>query len=220
MDNTYKHQGLRKKLVEEIREKGKKNQIVFSDKVLKAIETVPRHLFLDSSFLPYAYQEDIAFKIGANQTISRPYTVAVQSELLDIKKGDKILEVGTGSGYQTCVLLELGAKVFTIERQKELYDKVQILLPTLGYNPKKIFYGDGYKGQPAFAPFDKIIVTAGAPFIPDALLSQLKIGGLLVVPVGNNGVQVMTCVKKLAENNFVKTEFGEFHFVPLLEEKE
>ena len=213
MNDTYKHKGLRKKLVEELREKGIKDE-----NVLRAIETVPRHLFLDEAFLEYAYK-DTAFKIGAGQTISHPHTVAFQSELLEIKKGEKVLEIGTGSGYQTSVLIELGAKVFTIERQKTLYDKTKLFLPELGYNCK-FFYGDGYKGCPAFAPFDKIIVTAGAPFIPEDLLKQLKVGGKLVIPVGEGGTQIMTLIEKNAENDIKKTELGEFKFVPLLEKKE
>ncbi|MEO6883425.1 MAG: protein-L-isoaspartate(D-aspartate) O-methyltransferase [Bacteroidia bacterium] len=211
--DTYRHKGLRKKLIEELREKGIK-----SETVLKAIEAVPRHLFLDNAFLQYAYQ-DKAFPIGAGQTISQPYTVAFQTELLDINKGDKILEIGTGSGYQTSVLIEMGAKVFTIERQKTLYDRTKNSLPALNYNPR-FFYGDGYKGLVPFAPFDKVLVTAGAPFIPQPLLDQLKTGGILVIPVGENGTQTMIKVVKNPENQFIKTEFGNFKFVPLLEEKE
>lgn len=210
--DTYRHKGLRKQLAQLLKTKG-----IESLDVLKAIESVPRHLFLNSSFVERAY-EDIAFPIGAGQTISRPHTVAFQTELLNLKKGEKVLEIGTGSGYQTSVLLEMGAKVFTIERQKELYDKTKIFLPTINYNPK-FFYGDGYKGLPVFAPFDKIIITAGAPFIPDALLSQLKTGGRLVIPIGDK-VQVMTLIEKIADKKFEKTEFGEFKFVPLLEDKE
>lgn len=213
MNDTHRHKGLRKKLTQELREKGIKEE-----NVLAAIETIPRHLFLDTTFLEYAYQ-DKAFPIGAGQTISQPHTVAFQTQLLEVKKGDKVMEIGTGSGYQTCVLLELGAKIFTIERQKTLYDKTKLLLPQLGYNPK-FFYGDGYKGLPSFAPFDKILVTAGAPYIPDALLEQLKIGGRLVIPVGENSIQIMTLVQKISEKEYTKTEYGEFRFVPLLEAKE
>lgn len=212
LNDTYRHKGLRKQLAALLKEKGIENA-----EVLKAIETVPRHLFLNSSFIERAYQ-DIAFPIGAGQTISRPHTVAFQTELLKLKRGEKVLEIGTGSGYQTSILLEMGAKVFTIERQKELFDKTKLFLPTIGYTTK-FFYGDGYKGLPVFAPFDKIIITAGAPSIPDALLSQLKVGGRLVIPIGEK-VQIMTLIEKIADKRFEKTEFGEFKFVPLLEDKE
>ncbi len=212
LNDTYRHKGLRKQLAALLKEKG-----IESAEVLKAIETVPRHLFLNSSFIERAYQ-DIAFPIGAGQTISRPHTVAFQTELLELKRGDKVLEIGTGSGYQTCVLLEMGVKVFTIERQKELFDKTKIFLPSIGYDTK-FFYGDGYKGLPVFAPYDKIIITAGAPSIPEALLEQLKIGGRMVIPLGDK-VQIMTLIEKTAGRQFEKTEYGEFKFVPLLENKE
>jgi protein-L-isoaspartate(D-aspartate) O-methyltransferase len=215
MDNikdSFRHKGLRKKLVEELRIKG-----IHDENVLRAIETVPRHLFMDNAFLEFAYQDN-AFPIGAGQTISQPYTVAFQSQLLQVKKGDKILEVGTGSGYQSSVLIELGAKVFSIERQKLLYDKTRLLLPDLGYFPKT-FYGDGYKGLPLFAPFDKIIVTAGAPIIPEPLLQQLKVGGRMVIPVGRY-FQTMILIIKKDENHFEKFECGQFRFVPLLNEKQ
>ena len=212
IEDTYRHKGLRRQLAQLLKEKGINNA-----GVLKAIEAVPRHLFLNSSFIERAY-EDIAFPIGSGQTISRPHTVAFQTELLEIKKGEKVLEIGTGSGYQTSILLEMGAKVFTIERQKALFDTTKAFLPKIGYNPK-FFYGDGYKGLTVFAPFDKIIITAGAPMIPDALLDQLKVGGIMVIPLGDK-VQVMTLIKKVAEKKFEKEEFGEFKFVPLLEHKE
>jgi len=213
MNDSYRHKGLRKLLVKEIQEKG-----IVDANVLNAIEAVPRHLFIvDDAFLEFAYK-DKAFPIGAGQTISQPYTVAFQTQLLDLKRGEKVLEIGTGSGYQTSVLLEMGAKVFTIERQKSLYDKTKMLLPELGYQPK-FFYGDGYKGLPLFAPFDKVLVTAGAPFIPEPLMEQLKIGGKLVIPVGENGIQVMTRITKMTENKYEKEEFGKFQFVPLLNEK-
>ncbi|NVN94701.1 MAG: protein-L-isoaspartate(D-aspartate) O-methyltransferase [Bacteroidetes bacterium] len=211
MIDSYKHKGLRKQLIATIKEKGIKD-----DNILAAIEKIPRHFFLDSSFIEFAYQ-DKAFPIGNGQTISQPYTVAFQSELLKIKRGEKVLEVGTGSGYQACVLLELGAKVFTIERQKPLYQRTKAFLPTIGYNPR-MFYGDGYAGLPAFAPFDKIIVTAGAPFIPEALIQQLKVGGILIVPVGED-VQTMISVIKISETQIEQTEHGTFRFVPLLEDK-
>lgn len=212
MLDDFKHKGLRKKLVAEIREKG-----ITDEAVLAAIEKVPRHYFFDKAFLSHAY-EDKAFPIAADQTISQPYTVAFQTSLLDVKKGDKVLEIGTGSGYQTCILTEMGAKVFSIERQKVLYDKAREFLPRIHCNAK-LFYGDGYKGLPAFAPFDKILVTAGAPDVPDELLSQLKTGGVLVIPVGT-AVQTMTRIEKGKENDFNVTQHGNFRFVPLLGNKE
>ncbi len=212
MNDTYRHKGLRRQLSALLKEKG-----IESPDVLRAIESVPRHLFLNSSFIERAY-EDIAFPIGSGQTISRPHTVAFQTELLELRKGEKVLEIGTGSGYQTSILLEMGVKVYTIERQKALFDTTKAFLPGIGYNPK-FFYGDGYKGLPAFAPFDKILITAGAPSIPDALLAQLTIGGILVIPVGDE-VQIMTLIRKVGEKKFEKTEYGEFRFVPLLEHKD
>jgi protein-L-isoaspartate(D-aspartate) O-methyltransferase len=212
MIDSYKHKGLRKQLVETIRKKG-----IGDINVLNAIENVPRHFFFDSSFLNFAY-EDKAFPIGAGQTISQPYTVAFQTELLEIKRGDKVLEVGTGSGYQACVLAEMGARVFSVERQKSLYSKAVKFIPSVGYIVK-LFYGDGYKGLPAFAPFDKIIVTAGAPYVPDALIEQLRPGGILVIPVGAGDVQIMTTVTKISESEFKKHEHGTFRFVPLLGNK-
>ena len=213
LKDTYLHKGLRKQLVEKLKQKGIENKAV-----LEAINKIPRHLFIESSaFLKHAY-EDKAFPIGEGQTISQPYTVAIQSELLQVKKGDKILEVGTGSGYQSAVLLELGAKVFTIERQRELYLRTQKLLPEIGYLPK-MFYGDGYKGLPAYAPFDKVIVTAGAPFIPEMLLVQMVVGGIMVIPIGEGEDQVMTTIEKKSETEFIKREHGTFRFVPLLKNK-
>jgi protein-L-isoaspartate(D-aspartate) O-methyltransferase len=212
MIDSYKHKGLRKQLVEIIRQKGIKDE-----GVLKAIENIPRHFFLDSTFQNHAY-EDKAFPIGAGQTISQPYTVAFQTELLQIKKRDKVLEVGTGSGYQACVLLELGATVYTIERQKNLFQKTKSFLPTINYLPK-MFFGDGYKGLPAFAPFDKIIVTAGAPEIPILLIDQLKPLGIMVVPVGKGDVQHMICLTKNLDGTITKTDHGAFRFVPLLQNK-
>ncbi|MEI6683190.1 MAG: protein-L-isoaspartate(D-aspartate) O-methyltransferase [Bacteroidota bacterium] len=211
--DSYRHQGLRKLLVQNIRQKGISDQ-----QVLAAIEKVPRHYFFESSFLEYAY-EDKPFSIGAGQTISQPYTVAFQTELLHIKKNDKVLEIGTGSGYQACILAELGAKVFTIERQKTLFDRTSKLLPVLGYHTIKTFFGDGYKGLPTFSPFDKVIVTAAAPFIPEALLEQLKPGGILVIPVGAGDVQIMTTLTKLEDLSIEKKEYGAFRFVPMLEDK-
>ena len=203
---------MRQKLVDVLIEKGIKDE-----KVLRAISEIPRHLFMDSGFLDHAYQ-DKAFPIAADQTISQPYTVAFQSELLKINSGDKILEIGTGSGYQTAVLCLLGAKVFSIERQKELFKKTSKFLPKLGYRAKKLVFGDGYKGMPEEAPFKSIIVTAGAPFVPNPLLAQLEIGGRLVIPVGED-VQTMTLFIRKGLKEFEKHELGEFRFVPLLEDK-
>ncbi len=203
---------MRNKLAETLVAKGIKDE-----KVLLAIKMVPRHLFLDSSFEDHAYQ-DKAFPIGAEQTISQPYTVAFQTELLTISPNAKILEIGTGSGYQTAVLLQLKAKVFTIERQLQLFKKTNIFFAKMGYRPKKAIFGDGYKGLPEEAPFDGIVVTAGAPFIPNPLLAQLKIGGKLVIPVGVEE-QVMTLVTRKSEKEFEKKELGSFRFVPMLEDK-
>lgn len=210
--DTFKHQGLRKHLVEELRVKG-----IVADSVLAAIERVPRHLFMDTAFLDFAYK-DQAFPIGSGQTISQPYTVALQTQLLELKKGDKVLEIGTGSGYQTAVLCEMGVKVWSIERQRPLYLKTIKLLKELNYTAKT-FYGDGYVGLPTFAPFNKIIVTAGAPFVPPLLLEQLATGGILVLPVGDR-VQKMLRITKQANGELVEQEFGDFQFVPLLENKQ
>ncbi|MGP8214799.1 MAG: protein-L-isoaspartate(D-aspartate) O-methyltransferase [Bacteroidia bacterium] len=209
MEDSFKHQALRKNLVKEIKQKGIK-----SIAVLQAIEKVPRHLFMDSSFLKFAYQDN-AFQIGEGQTISQPFTVAYQTELLDVRKGDSILEIGTGSGYQSAVLSTIGAKVFSIERHKKLSEKAKMLLEKLGYNVK-CFYGDGYKGLPAFAPFDRIIITAAAPYIPDDLLKQLKPNGILVIPEGMGKTQIMKRIRKISDLQYAKEEFGNFSFVPML----
>ncbi|MDC1539204.1 protein-L-isoaspartate(D-aspartate) O-methyltransferase [Flavobacteriaceae bacterium] len=212
MKDTFKHKGLRKQLVATLVAKGITNAAV-----LEAIGSIPRHLFMDSSFLDHAYQ-DKAFPIAASQTISQPYTVAFQSELLEVKAGDKILEIGTGSGYQTAVLCLLGAHVYSIERQLELFKKTNKFLPKIGYVAKRLIFGDGYKGLKEDAPFDSIIVTAGAPFVPKPLLAQLKIGGRLVIPVGNEA-QIMTLYIRKGPKEFEKHELGNFKFVPLLENK-
>lgn len=210
--DTFRHKGLRKKLVDSLREKG-----IFNERVLQAMESVPRHFFFDSGFLEYAYQ-DKAFPIGEGQTISQPYTVAFQTELLDVDKGYKVLEVGTGSGYQAAILYTMGAKVYSIERQKPLYVKAKDLLPKIGCLVK-VHFGDGYKGLPAFAPFDRIIVTAGAPFIPQHLIDQLKPGGKLVIPLDENDYQVMTMVYKNDDGTLETTQHGTFRFVPMLGDK-
>ncbi|WP_281322288.1 protein-L-isoaspartate(D-aspartate) O-methyltransferase [Flavobacterium aestivum] len=212
MKDTAKHQGLRNQLVSVLQQKG-----ITDKNVLEAIKKIPRHLFLNSSFADFAYQ-DKAFPIGAGQTISQPYTVAFQSQLLEVSKGHKVLEIGTGSGYQTAVLCMMGAKVYSVERQKELFKQTSALLPKLGIRPQHISFGDGYKGLPGYAPFDSIIVTAGAPIIPQPLMAQLKIGGRLVIPLGED-VQIMTLLIRINETQFEKHEFGEFRFVPLLEDK-
>ena len=212
LKNTAKHQGLRNQLVAQLQSKGITDLLV-----LAAIAKVPRHLFLNSSFEDYAYQ-DKAFPIGADQTISQPYTVAFQSQLLAIEPDHKILEIGTGSGYQTAILCELGAKVYSIERQNELFKQTSMLLPKLGIRPKHLSFGDGYKGLPNHAPFDGIIVTAGAPSIPQALMAQLKIGGKMVIPVGETQL-IMTLLIRKNETQFEKHDYGECRFVPLLEDK-
>src|SRR5690554_190361 len=203
---------MRKRLVETLKKKG-----IVNNNVLQAISTIPRHLFMDSSFVDHAYT-DKAFPIAADQTISQPYTVARQTELLEVERGNKVLEIGTGSGYQSAVLLELGVILFTIERQNELFKKTKLFLPKLGYKPKRMIFGDGYIGLDEEAPYDGIIVTAGAPFVPNPLLAQLKIGGKLVIPVGDD-VQVMTVFTRKSDTEFEKKEHGEFRFVPLLEDK-
>ena len=185
---------------------------------MDAISKIPRHLFIaDTALHQFAY-EDKPFPIGSGQTISQPYTVAFQSQTLEIQPRDKVLEIGTGSGYQTAVLLELGAKVFSIERQKALFDRTKEFLPKLGYNAK-LFYGDGYLGLPTYAPFNKIIVTAGAPYVPEDLLKQLAVGGIMVIPVNNEDHQIMKKIVKIDEDNFKTTDLGAFRFVPLLKEK-
>lgn len=208
--DNYRHKGLRKKLVEGLRSKG-----IRDERILEAIGTIPRHYFLDAAFDDWAYK-DVAFPIEADQTISQPYTVAMQTYLLEVQPKDKILEIGTGSGYQACVLSFLGAKVYTIERQEKLYLKTSTFLPEIGYGNIRTLFGDGYKGAPRFAPFDKILITAGAPVVPQDLIDQLKIGGFLVVPYGEGEVQEMIRITKVDEENIKKEKFGSYRFVPLL----
>jgi protein-L-isoaspartate(D-aspartate) O-methyltransferase len=209
MKDDFLYKGLREKLISQLRTKG-----ISDERVLGAMNRVPRHEMMDSGFVKFAYK-DQAFPIGAGQTISQPYTVAFQTELLQVEKGHKVLEVGTGSGYQAAVLMEMGAKVFTIERNRELYLKAQTLLPSIGYKPH-FFYGDGYEGQPSYGPYDRIIVTAGANSVPEKLPAQLKPGGRMVIPVGGKNGQEMTLVEKNIENDIKITRHGAFIFVPLL----
>lgn len=210
MRDDYRHKGLRKKLISSLRSRGGLN-----DEVLDALERVPRHLFLDKAFEEWAYR-DVPFPIGCDQTISQPYTVALQSTLLDVKKAQKVLEVGTGSGYQACVLAELGAKVYTVERVEALYKRTSILLKEIGYGRIRVFHRDGSQGLPRFAPFDRILCTAAADSIPHPLLEQLAVGGLLVIPVGGEDLQNMYRVRREGEDNYSTEKFGAFRFVPFL----
>lgn len=207
--DNYRERGARKKLVATLQEKG-----ISDRRVLEAIGKVPRHYFFDETFWVQAYK-DIAFPIGEGQTISQPYTVAYQTELLNVEPGNKVLEIGTGSGYQTCILMELGAEVYTIERQTNLYNRAKQVLPYMGYRPH-FFLGDGSKGIPAHAPYDKILVTAGAPFVPETMLEQLKIGGVLVIPVGTEKEQKMVTVLRVGQKDFERIELDTFRFVPLV----
>ena len=210
-EDNYRHKGMRKSLLEELKNKG-----ISDENVLNAINTIPRHVFLDSSFLDFAYQ-DKAFPIGSGQTISQPFTVAFQSSLLEIKKNMKVLEIGTGSGYQACVLAEMGAKVFSIERQRKLYTKTKAFLAEFPYRIK-MFLGDGNKGLPTYGPFDRIIITAAAPEIPQALIDQLKVGGMMVIPLSENeNCQTMLRLTKQEDGSMKREEYGDFRFVPMLE---
>lgn len=212
--DSYKHKGLRKQLVQSIREKG-----IQDERVLEAMNTIPRHYFLDPAFDKIAY-EDRAFPIGEGQTISQPYTVAYQTELLQVRKLDKVLEIGTGSAYQATVLAELGAQVFTIERQRKLFDLIQSSYPfKTKYRTLKFFFGDGFAGLPTFGPFQRILITAAAPFVPPALIEQLDMNGMMVVPLGQNDKQVMTRITKLKDGSLKIEEFEDFIFVPMLEGK-
>lgn len=212
-EDTYRHKGLRKKLTDGIRSKG-----ITDEKVLEAIGKIPRHFFLDSAFDEAAY-EDRAFPIGEGQTISQPYTVAYQSQLLEVKNFEKVLEIGTGSAYQACVLAEMGAQVFTIERQKKLFESNKTFLFLKKYPSIKLFYGDGYEGLPKFAPFDKIIITAAAPEIPQKLIEQLKPGGMMVLPLGSGDIQRMIRITKLETGSLKEEVFDQFSFVPMIEGK-
>lgn len=212
-EDTYRHKGLRKKLVEGIRSKG-----ITDEKILDAVDKIPRHFFLDSAFDERAY-EDRAFPIGEGQTISQPYTVAYQTQLLEVKKFEKVLEIGTGSGYQACILAEIGAQVYTIERQKKLFESNKNFDFLKKYPTIKFFYGDGYEGLPTFAPFDKIIITAAAPEVPQKLIEQLKPGGMMVLPLGTGEVQRMMRITKLESGSFKEEVFDHFSFVPMIEGK-
>ena len=213
MTDSYKHKGQRLQLVRSLRKKGIKDE-----RVLEAIERVPRHYFMESGFEQFAYK-DQAFPIAKGQTISQPYTVAFQTELLNLQKHEKVLEIGTGSGYQTAILLEMGAKVYSIERYRDLYLKARKTLNEMGYQPY-LYYGDGYNGQPAYAPYDKILITAGAGKIPQELIDQLKVGGKMVVPLGSQLGQDMTVVEKTEENDIKEHKHGSFIFVPLIRGKD
>ncbi len=209
LEDSYRHRGLRKRLVRIVEGKG-----ITDKNVLEALGKVPRHYFFDKAFLEHAYQ-DKAFPIGEGQTISQPFTVAFQTQLLGVREGDKVLEIGTGSGYQACILMEMGAEVYTVEYIRKLYDRTKNFLPSMGYKPH-FFCGDGTKGLPAFKPFDKIIITAAAPTLPQPLIDQLQIGGIMVVPVGDSNLQRMVKVTKKSDSKISKEYFDYFSFVPLV----
>ena len=213
MEDSKKHQGLRRQLINTLREKG-----ISSEPVLMTMLNTPRHWFMDQGLINFSY-EDQAYPIAANQTISQPYTVAFQSQLLELIAGHKVLEIGTGSGYQAAVLNELNTHVYTIERQKDLFKKTKEFLPSIGYKCN-FFYGDGYKGLEKFAPFDRIIITCGAPQIPQSLIDQLKIGGRMVAPIGDGDIQIMHLIEKISETENKITTHGEFSFVPMLNDKQ
>ena len=208
MEDSYKHKGMRRSLVRQLKDKG-----IRDERVLDAIGKVPRHYFFDDALLSHAYQVK-AFPIGEGQTISQPYTVAFQTEKLKVEQGSKVLEVGTGSGYQACILMEMGAQVYTIEYNKVLYDRTRKILPEMGYRPK-FFHGDGSRGLPRYAPYDRIIVTAGAPSVPKSLIEQLKIGGILIIPVGDSDRQIMYRITRTGESSIREEKFDYFSFVPL-----
>ena len=210
MLDTYRQKGLRKRMIRNLKAKGIKDE-----RILDAMWKIPRHFFLENAFDEWAYK-DQAFRIDCEQTISQPYTVARQTDLLEVKKGDKILEVGTGSGYQACILSELGAEVYTIERIEELFRKTNQLLKKIGFKTVRQYLGDGYKGLPKLAPFDKIIVTVGALEMPEDLLAQLKVGGLMIIPLGADGLQTMYRITKVSDLQYKRESFGEYRFVPML----
>ncbi|SFV34686.1 protein-L-isoaspartate(D-aspartate) O-methyltransferase [Thermoflavifilum thermophilum] len=212
-EDSYRHKGLRKKLVDSLRRKG-----ITDESVLEAMQAVPRHFFMDTALESFAY-EDRAFPIGEGQTISQPYTVAYQTQLLQVKPHDKILEIGTGSGYQACILAEMGAHVYTIERQRKLFERLKTFPFLSRYPTIHFFYGDGYEGLPTFAPFDKIIVTAAAPYIPEKLMDQLKIGGMMVIPIGGREGQRMYRITKVDDQKFEQEMFDNFSFVPMVSGK-
>ena len=213
LEDTYRHKGLRKKLIESIRAKG-----ITDERVLEAMMNIPRHYFLDTALEHIAYQ-DRAFPIGEGQTISQPYTVAYQTQLLQIEKYDKVLEIGTGSVYQATVLAEMGVTVFTIERQKKLFDLTKNFVLRSKYPNIKFFYGDGFEGLPTYAPFDKVLITAAAPFIPPKLVEQLKVGGKMVIPLDENGIQKMLRLTKMEDGSMEEERFSDFSFVPMLKGK-
>ena len=209
--DTHRHRGLRQQLVKELKTKG-----IRDERILDAFMQIPRHFFLEKTFAEWAYK-DVAFPIDADQTISQPFTVAMQTFLLNIKKGDKVLEIGTGSGFQASVLYHIGAKVYTIERQKKLFEKTEKFLHDLGFGNVRTLFGDGYEGAPRFAPFDKIIITAGAVEIPKKLIDQLKPNGLMVIPLGDeSGVQKMLRITKNEDGSLTRENFGNYRFVPFL----
>ena len=210
MKDTYRHKGLRRKLIDSLRKKG-----IRDENILAAMDAIPRHFFLEKAFEEWAYQ-DKAFPIGNDQTISQPYTVAYQTELLEIKRRDKVMEIGTGSGYQAALLAALGARVYTIERQEALHKTAKSLLSKLGFGNIRFYFKDGYKGLPEFAPFDKILVTAGAASVPEELKKQLRIGGILVVPVGPPEVQQMYKITRISESEYLEEKLDNFRFVPFL----
>ena len=210
-EDSYLHKGLRRTLVEIVRKKG-----ISNERVLAALQAVPRHFFLDSAFTSVAY-EDRAFPIGEGQTISQPYTVAYQTQLLDVKPFDKVLEIGTGSAYQACVLAEMGAQVFTIERQRKLYEQNKNFHLLRQFPAIKLFFGDGYEGLPTYAPFDKILVTAAAPFVPEKLIHQLKRGGIMVIPVNEGDLQRMLKIMKWPDGTVSEERYDLFSFVPMME---
>jgi len=213
MQDSFKHKGMRRQLIALLRQDSR----ITNEAIFDAFDKIPRHFFLDLAFVEQAYT-NMAFQIGAGQTISHPITVAFQTQLLDIQRGDKILEIGTGSGFQTCILCQMGAKVFSIERQRELHLKAKKIIHDLNFTPR-LSYGDGYLGLPLIAPFDKIIVTCGAPDIPQTLKDQLKIGGVMIIPIGEGSEQIMKRIVKVSETEFQEEELGTFKFVPMLERK-